>query len=73
MASWQEKPPLPKMQVGQFEPLKEKVLGATNLEEQAKTLIEQIKKFQEGQIKAIKKQFDRQFWGKFIEVENEQH
>lgn len=73
MASWQEKPSLPKTQVGQFEPLKEKVLGAARLEEQKETLMKQIKKFQEEQIKAIKKQFDRQFWGKFIEVGNEQH
>lgn len=73
--SWQERPPkMPKVsqkQIKQIEPLKEKVLGTTNLEEQAGDLIEQIKKFPEEQIRAIKNQFDQQFWGKLIEVENE--
>jgi hypothetical protein len=73
--SWREKPlKLPKIKKGQIEkiePLKEKVLGTTDLEGQAEGLLEQIKKFPEEQIKAIKKQFDQEFWGKFIEVENE--
>ncbi len=73
--SWREKPlKLPKIeeeQIGKIEPLTEKVLGETNLEDQAESLIEQIKNFPQEQLKLIKKQFDQEFWGKFIEVEND--
>jgi uncharacterized membrane protein len=73
--SWREKPlEIPKVsqkQIEQIEPLKEKVLGTTNLENQAEELIEQIKNFPQEQLKALKNQFDQEFWGKFIEVEND--
>jgi len=73
--SWREKPPempeISQKQIRQLEPLKEKVLGQTDLEEQAEDLLGKIKKFPEEQIKRIKNEFDYQFWGKLIEVENE--
>jgi uncharacterized membrane protein len=73
--SWREKPlEIPKVsqkQIEQIEPLKEKVLGTTNLENQAEELIEQIKNFPQEQLKGLKNQFDQEFWGKFIEVEND--
>lgn len=75
VTSWRERPlEIPKIsqkQIKQIEPLKEKVLGTTNLENQTEELIKQIKNFPQEQMKALKDQFDQEFWGKFIEVENE--
>ncbi len=69
--SWQEKLlalPASQKQAKKLEPLTEKVLGITK--GQAQDWFEQIKIFPQNQIKKIKSEFDQQFWGKLIEVEN---